>query len=47
MCSTVTYYISTSGNPRDFVHFSGNCYRLYTKEKEAEFETHPTPEILR
>ncbi|XP_049880969.1 ATP-dependent RNA helicase DHX30-like isoform X2 [Pectinophora gossypiella] len=25
----------------------GHCYRLYTKEKEAEFNPHTTPEILR
>ncbi|CAH0715033.1 unnamed protein product, partial [Brenthis ino] len=25
----------------------GHCYRLYTKEKEAEFSPHTTPEILR
>ncbi|XP_037299678.1 ATP-dependent RNA helicase DHX30-like isoform X2 [Manduca sexta] len=25
----------------------GHCYRLYTKEKEAEFAEHTTPEILR
>ncbi|XP_075986214.1 ATP-dependent RNA helicase DHX30-like [Anticarsia gemmatalis] len=25
----------------------GHCYRMYTKEKEAEFAQHTTPEILR
>nr|XP_049706100.1 ATP-dependent RNA helicase DHX30 isoform X1 [Helicoverpa armigera]XP_049706101.1 ATP-dependent RNA helicase DHX30 isoform X1 [Helicoverpa armigera] len=25
----------------------GHCYRMYTKEKEAEFAPHSTPEILR
>ncbi|KAM3962195.1 LOW QUALITY PROTEIN: ATP-dependent RNA helicase DHX30 [Aphomia sociella] len=25
----------------------GHCYRLYTKEKEADFASHTTPEILR
>ncbi|KOB74874.1 putative ATP-dependent RNA helicase DHX30 [Operophtera brumata] len=44
----VVYVIDSGAHKENTIREgTGHCYRLYTKEKEAEFDAHTTPEILR